>query len=165
MAPCRAAQEYVASRACTSAGVQPDTVDYVEAHGTGTALGDPVEAAALSAVYGRGRATGEPCFIGSVKSNIGHLEGAAGVAGLIKVLLALGHAKVPASPLSSTVNPRIPWDNSGIRLVTEHLPAATTASATGRRFLVRLRRYGRARHTRAGTRHPTAIRRCGYRWC
>jgi 6-methylsalicylic acid synthase len=116
MAPCGAAQEHVMIRACEQAGVDPATVDYVEAHGTGTRLGDPMEASAISAVYGARRAGGEPCLVGSVKSNIGHLEGAAGVASVIKTTLALQNAVVPASLLHTELNPEIPWADSGLRL-------------------------------------------------
>ncbi|MPZ81287.1 MAG: acyltransferase domain-containing protein [Actinophytocola sp.] len=118
MAPSGPAQEHVMRRACEQAAVDPATVDYVEAHGTGTRLGDPLEAAALSAVYGAGRAADEPCLLGSVKSNIGHLEGAAGVAGVIKAVLALDKAEIPAS-LLSRLNPDIEWVHNGMRVATE----------------------------------------------
>lgn len=95
MAPCGEAQERVMVRACRQAGVAPSTVDYIEAHGTGTRLGDPLEAGALSSVYGTGRPSGDPCLIGSVKSNIGHLEGAAGITGVIKAVLALHRGEIP----------------------------------------------------------------------
>lgn len=118
MAPCGEAQEHVMARACKQAGVAPSTVDYVEAHGTGTRLGDPLEAGALSAVYGAGRPPGDPCLIGSVKSNIGHLEGAAGIAGVIKAVLALHRGEIPPSVLD-TLNPAVAWETSGLRVVTE----------------------------------------------
>ncbi|MFC7106383.1 type I polyketide synthase [Nonomuraea rubra] len=118
MAPCGAAQEHVMTRACRQAGISPATVGYVEAHGTGTRLGDPLEAEALAAVYGTGRPPGDPCLIGSVKSNIGHLEGAAGIAGVIKAVLALDRGEIPPSVLT-TPNPAISWETSGLRLVTE----------------------------------------------
>ena len=82
-------------RALRQADVEPGTVDYVEAHGTGTAVGDPLEAAALGSVYGAGRSADRPCLIGSAKSNIGHLEGAAGIAGLVKAVLALHCGELP----------------------------------------------------------------------
>jgi 6-methylsalicylic acid synthase len=125
MAPNPVAQEHVMVRACRNAGVDPHTVGYVEAHGTGTLLGDPMEAAAISAVYGVDRAD-DGCFIGSVKANIGHLEGAAGVAGLIKAVLALSRAEIPATPMASGPNPAIPWRDNGLRLVTERVPWPTT---------------------------------------
>ncbi|GAA1510391.1 hypothetical protein GCM10009677_49210 [Sphaerisporangium rubeum] len=118
MAPCGDAQAHVMARACRQAGVSPATVDYIEAHGTGTRLGDPLEASALSSVYGAGRPPGDPCLIGSVKSNIGHLEGAAGIAGVIKAVLALHRREIPPSVLG-TPNPAIPWETSGLRVVTE----------------------------------------------
>ncbi|MEO3813982.1 beta-ketoacyl synthase N-terminal-like domain-containing protein [Sphaerisporangium sp. B11E5] len=118
MAPCGAAQEHVMARACRQAGISPGTVDYIEAHGTGTRLGDPLEAGALSAVYGAGRPPGDPCLIGSVKSNIGHLEGAAGIAGVIKAVLALDRGEIPPSVLT-TPNPAIAWETSGLSVVTK----------------------------------------------
>jgi 6-methylsalicylic acid synthase len=121
MAPNPVAQEHVMARACRNAGIDPHTVGFVEAHGTGTLLGDPMEAAAISAVYGVDRADGG-CFIGSVKANIGHLEGAAGVAGVIKAVLALGRAEIPATPMASGPSPAIPWHDNGLRLVAERQP-------------------------------------------
>lgn len=126
MAPNGAAQEDVMALACRNAGVDPRTVGFVEAHGTGTLLGDPQEAAALSAVYGVDRAD-DGCFIGSVKTNIGHLEGAAGVASVIKAVLALWYAEIPASPLASVPNPAIPWQDNGLRIATEHVAWPETA--------------------------------------
>ncbi|MFC5819174.1 type I polyketide synthase [Nonomuraea harbinensis] len=117
MAPCGEAQEHVMIKACRQAGVAPSTVDYIEAHGTGTRLGDPLEAGALSSVYGTPRPPGDPCLIGSVKSNIGHLEGAAGIAGVIKAVLALDRGEIPPSVLT-TLNEAIPWEDSGLRVVT-----------------------------------------------
>lgn len=126
MAPSGEAQAHVMRRACRSAGIDPGSVGFVEAHGTGTRLGDPMEAAALAQVYGSRRAPGDPCLIGSVKSNVGHLEGAAGVTSVIKTVLALQHAEIPRTPLSSGLNPDIPWETSGIRLVAEHTPWPST---------------------------------------
>ncbi len=119
MAPSGEAQRHVIERACRQAGVAPGTVDYIEAHGTGTRLGDPLEVSALSAVYGTGRGPGRPCLIGSVKSNIGHLEAAAGVASVIKAVLALDRAEIPPSLNCSTPNPAIAWDTAGLRVVAE----------------------------------------------
>ncbi|MBW4722194.1 type I polyketide synthase [Saccharothrix obliqua] len=112
------AQERVLRSACLRAGVAPHEVDYVELHGTGTAVGDPVEAQALAAAYGADRTL----LVGSVKTNIGHLEGAAGVAGLIKALLALHHRCVPASLNFERPNPAIPLDRWRLRVVTEPTP-------------------------------------------
>ncbi|HEY7147220.1 MAG TPA: acyltransferase domain-containing protein [Streptosporangiaceae bacterium] len=125
MAPCGKAQAHVMERACRNGAVDPGTVSYIEAHGTGTRLGDPLEVSALSEVYGRDRAPGGECVIGSVKSNIGHLEGAAGVAGMIKAVLALYHAQIPANPLVTVLNPDIPWAGSGLRVATEPQPWRT----------------------------------------
>src|SRR5215475_8683937 len=119
MAPSRQAQEHLLRRAYRDAGVAPGTVDYVEAHGTGTRAGDPVEAGALAAVVGAGRAAGQVCLIGSVKSNIGHLEAASGVAGVIKTVLALRHGWIPASLNLSEPTPVIRWEESGLRVVAE----------------------------------------------
>ncbi|MGW1607558.1 type I polyketide synthase, partial [Streptomyces eurythermus] len=91
----------------------------VELHGTGTPVGDPVEAAALGAVLGAARDTGEPLRVGSVKTNIGHLEGAAGIAGLLKVLLSLRHRQLPASLNYDTPNPRIPLARLGLSVQAE----------------------------------------------
>lgn len=125
MAPSGQAQAHVMQRACKHAGIDPATVDFVEAHGTGTRLGDPMEAEALAAVYGSARPAGEPLLIGSVKANIGHLEGAAGVASVIKTVLALANGEIPRTPLVSEPNPEIPWDTAGLRLTTEHTPWPT----------------------------------------
>src|SRR5215218_6299365 len=111
MTPSRPGQEAVFKEAYRSAGVAPDEVQYVEAHGTGTSVGDPVEVQALGAVIGEGRPEDRPCVIGSVKTNIGHPEGAAGVAGLIKVALALKHKTIPPSLHLREPNPNIPWQD------------------------------------------------------
>ncbi|HET8659331.1 MAG TPA: type I polyketide synthase, partial [Micromonosporaceae bacterium] len=122
MAPSGEAQQHVIERACRTAGVAPQTVDYVEAHGTGTRLGDPLEASAISAVYGAGRDAGRPCLVGSVKSNIGHLEAGAGVAGVIKAVLALSNAEIPPSLNCATPNPAVDWETARLRVVTERTP-------------------------------------------
>ncbi len=96
-APNGPAQEAVIRAALANGGVAPHEVSYVEAHGTGTALGDPIEVQALGAVLGPGRAADQPLLVGSVKTNLGHLEAAAGVAGLIKVVLVLEHGEIPPS--------------------------------------------------------------------
>ncbi|WP_067467117.1 beta-ketoacyl synthase N-terminal-like domain-containing protein [Nocardia amamiensis] len=90
-------QRQLLRRACARAGVDPMTIDYVEAHGTGTAIGDRAELSALAEVYGTGRAPDAPLTVGSIKTNIGHTEAAAGMAGLVKVALALSHRRIPSS--------------------------------------------------------------------
>ncbi|HWU89704.1 MAG TPA: beta-ketoacyl synthase N-terminal-like domain-containing protein, partial [Kofleriaceae bacterium] len=106
-APNRLAQEAVLRAAYDDAGVEPGRVRYVEAHGTGTALGDPIEVHALGAVLGHGRASDDRCAIGSIKSNLGHLEAAAGIAGLIKVALSLHHGALPPTLHFKTPNPAL----------------------------------------------------------
>jgi len=95
-APNSVQQEAVVQAALADARLEPNDIDYVEAHGTGTKLGDPVEFEALMSVFGKDRASDRPLIVGSVKTNIGHLEGAAGIAGLIKTVLALQHEAIPA---------------------------------------------------------------------
>ncbi|MGO9606246.1 MAG: beta-ketoacyl synthase N-terminal-like domain-containing protein [Candidatus Binataceae bacterium] len=118
MAPNPLAQEAVLREAYRRAGVSPGDVQYVEAHGTGTLLGDPIEAKALAAVLAPGRPRERPCLLGSVKTNLGHLEAAAGVAGLIKVALALKHREIPPSLNFKEPNPHIPFDQLQLRVQT-----------------------------------------------
>jgi acyl transferase domain-containing protein/acyl-CoA synthetase (AMP-forming)/AMP-acid ligase II/acyl carrier protein len=122
MAPSREAQEAVLTEAYRRAGVSPARVQYVEAHGSGTALGDPIEARAIGAVVSPGRSKAEPCAIGSVKTNIGHLEAAAGIAGLIKVALSLKHQLIPPSLHFESANPLIPFDQLGLRVQQKLTP-------------------------------------------
>jgi len=110
-APNRWAQEAVIREACRQAGVSPGEIGYVEAHGTGTALGDPIEVKALGAVLATDRPAGNTCALGSVKTNIGHLEAAAGIAGLMKVVLMLEHREIPPSLHFQRPNPHIPFDD------------------------------------------------------
>jgi acyl transferase domain-containing protein/acyl-CoA synthetase (AMP-forming)/AMP-acid ligase II len=117
-APNGAAQREVIGQALREAGVSPGDVGYVEAHGTGTALGDPIEVAALASALGP-RADGEVCRIGSVKANTGHLEAAAGIAGLIKVVLALAFAELYPQPNLKQINPRIDLAGAGLEVPTE----------------------------------------------
>jgi acyl transferase domain-containing protein len=98
------------------AGVSPGDVDFIEAHGTGTRAIDPVELAALGDFLAAGRDPGQRCLIGSVKSNLGHPQGAAGIAGLIKAVLCLEHRQVPASLHLTTPNPKVPWDDLPITI-------------------------------------------------
>ncbi|WP_394836994.1 SDR family NAD(P)-dependent oxidoreductase [Pendulispora rubella] len=115
-APNPQAQEDVLRSAYARADVLPGRVQYVEAHGTGTRLGDPIEAGALSAVLGAGRPAEQPLRLGSVKANIGHLEAAAGIAGLIKVVLAMRHRALPPSPWFEQPNPYIPFADWGLQV-------------------------------------------------
>ncbi|RSM77822.1 type I polyketide synthase [Kibdelosporangium aridum] len=122
MAPSEEAQAHLLRRVYQASGIPPATIDYVEAHGTGTKLGDPQEVRALATVVGAGRSADEPCLIGSVKTNVGHLEAGAGVVGVIKAVLALGAAQLPPSLNFTTPNPEIPWDTAGLEVVTELRP-------------------------------------------
>ena len=122
MAPNPQAQVAVLSDAYRRAGVSPGHVSYVEAHGTGTLLGDPIEARALGKVVGLNRPGPHPCAIGSVKTNIGHLESAAGIAGLIKVALSLKHKTIPASIHFENPNPHIPFEELSLRVQQETAP-------------------------------------------
>ncbi|MBW8805750.1 MAG: SDR family NAD(P)-dependent oxidoreductase [Catenulisporales bacterium] len=116
-APNADAQREVIELACRTAGVGPADVQYVELHGTGTPAGDPVEARALGAALGTGRAADRPLLVGSVKTNIGHLEGAAGIAGLLKVVLSLAHGELPPSLHFESPNPEIPLDDLRLAVV------------------------------------------------
>ncbi|WP_437512398.1 SDR family NAD(P)-dependent oxidoreductase [Sorangium sp. So ce1099] len=109
-APNGAAQEAVIREALRSGGVTPGDIDYVEAHGTGTQLGDPIEVEALAAVYGAGRTKDRPLKLGSVKTNIGHLESASGIAGVLKVALSLSHEALPAHLHAEKLNPHLDWE-------------------------------------------------------
>jgi acyl transferase domain-containing protein/NAD(P)-dependent dehydrogenase (short-subunit alcohol dehydrogenase family) len=111
-APNGLAQQAVLRQAYRNARVEPRQISYVEAHGTGTALGDPIEVEALAAVLGAARDDGSTCRLGSVKTNFGHLEAAAGIAGLIKVLLAMRHEKIPPHLHFSRLNPLISLERS-----------------------------------------------------
>ncbi|WP_088833756.1 SDR family NAD(P)-dependent oxidoreductase [Paenibacillus tyrfis] len=106
------AQASVVGRAFKEAGIDPGTLSYVEAHGTGTSLGDPIEIAGLTKVFQESRVGGQKCAIGSVKSNIGHSESAAGIAGLTKVLLQMKHRQLVPSLHSAVLNPHIDFDRT-----------------------------------------------------
>jgi acyl transferase domain-containing protein/NADPH:quinone reductase-like Zn-dependent oxidoreductase/acyl carrier protein len=118
-APNGPSQEAVIRRALAQAGIAPAEVDYVECHGTGTALGDPIEVQALGAVLSEGRAKERPVVLGSVKTNFGHTEGAAGVAGLIKAVLALEHGRIPKSLHFTKPNPHIAWSELDVAVAAE----------------------------------------------
>ena len=113
------AQEQVIEEALSRAGIAPADVDYLEAHGTGSTLGDPIEVHAAATVYGRGREAANPLLIGTVKTNIGHLEAAAGVAGLIKTVLAMRHGRIPKHLHFQTPNPHVDWDRLPVRVTSE----------------------------------------------
>jgi polyketide synthase 13 len=116
LAPNPDAQEQVLRKAYKDAGIDPRTVDYVEAHGTGTMLGDPIEADGLGRVIGRGRAADAPALLGAVKSNVGHLESAAGAASMAKVVLSIVHDKLPPSINYTGPNPYIDFDKEHLKV-------------------------------------------------
>ena len=124
-APNRWAQQQVVASACESAGIVPEQINFLEAHGTGTLLGDMIEAKALAHAHRSRRET--PCAIGSIKGNLGHTEGAAGIAGLIKVVLGLHHRVAPPSRFADTENEQLRLADGGLRMLSEpmELPAET----------------------------------------
>ncbi|MGO9917251.1 MAG: SDR family NAD(P)-dependent oxidoreductase, partial [Isosphaeraceae bacterium] len=121
-APNAKAQEEVIRRALAGANVDPLQVAYVEAHGTGTVLGDPIEVSALASAYGVNRPLDKPLLLGSVKSNVGHLEAAAGVAGFMKAVLTVQHGEVPPTLHVDALNPHIPWVENPIRVARSQTP-------------------------------------------
>ena len=137
-APNRRAQEAVLRDAYARAGVSPGQLDFIEGHGTGTQLGDPIELAALGAVLAEGREAGTKCAVGSVKTNIGHLEAAAGIAGLIKTALALHHRAIPPTLHFSKPNPHVAFDTLPLRVqvALEPLPE------NGRRAIAGVSSFG-----------------------
>jgi acyl transferase domain-containing protein/aryl carrier-like protein len=120
--PSEEAQEALLRLACHNAGVSPARIQFVETHGTGTRVGDPIEASALGRVLGAGRSPEQACLIGSVKTNIGHLEAGAGIAGLIKVALALHHRRIPGNLHFTQANPDIDFDSLRLRVPVSSEP-------------------------------------------
>ncbi|MEV4750087.1 type I polyketide synthase [Streptosporangium sp. NPDC049248] len=122
MTPQVPGQQAALKAAYRDAGVDPASVAYVEAHGTGTSAGDPVEIAALDGVLGQGRPEDRPLLVGSVKTNLGHTEGAAGITGLIKTVLCVRHGWLPASLNFTSPNPSIPWNEIRVRVCDQGQP-------------------------------------------
>ncbi len=133
------AQERVMEEALAQAGVSPSQVDYLEAHATGSQLGDPIELNAAAAVYGKGRGADRPLLVGSVKSNIGHAESAAGVAALIKTVLSMNYGVIPRHLHFETPNPNVEWDRMPVRVTSDETGWPATS---GRRPLAGVNAFG-----------------------
>lgn len=134
-APNGPAQEALLRSTLAKSGLRPADIDYVEAHGTGTTLGDPIEVRALGAVYGD-RPADRPLQIGSVKTNLGHLEASAGIAGFIKLVLSLQHRELPPHLHLQTPNPHIEWDQLPVRVATDLAPWTPASEQAPRRGAV-----------------------------
>ncbi|MDC0676176.1 type I polyketide synthase [Sorangium atrum] len=133
------AQRALIRRALEAAGVEASQVSYVEAHGTGTSLGDPIELNALGEVFGPGRSPERPLWVGAVKANIGHLEAAAGVAGVLKVALAMQHGELPAQPHLRQPSPHVAWSELPVRVPMER---TRWPSAKGERRVAGVSSFG-----------------------
>lgn len=120
--PSRGSQQDIITEACRLAGVAPHEIQYVEAHGTGTAIGDLIEGSALGTILGVGRKPGDDCLVGSVKTNIGHLEAGSGIAGFIKVVLCLKHGLVPPNLHFNTPNPSLNFERLHLKIPREVTP-------------------------------------------
>ena len=132
------AQQRVIADALKRADLEPSDVGYLEAHGTGTSLGDPIEAQAAGAVLGAGREPSQPLLMGSAKTNIGHLEAAAGIAGVIKVILSLENELLPQHLHFQNPSPHIPWDRLAVQVVEE----ATAWERNGRPRIAGISSFG-----------------------
>ena len=147
------------------AGLTPDDIDYIEAHGTGTPLGDPIEMQALAEIFRCDRCgTRGPCYVSSVKANVGHMETVSGVAGLIKVVLMMQHDEIAPQTHFESLNPHIKLDGTRLAIPDRaHAVAARQAAAHRGRQLVRLRRNEHAPDRRVGRRTDTTLEQNGSR--